>query len=156
MTAANRRSRFAPPAEDAEVTIKSFRGPEVYVGPPGKMKLARDDSYWVTVTAPGYRERKVTITKSVSGWMFGNLVWILPILWGVGIGVDAMSGGLWTLGDDEIDVALSRLPPEPTLPAPPTTPPVPVTLPAPQSAPPIPSSVEPTPMAPAHVRDPGY
>lgn len=106
------------PAPDAEVLVKSFKGRDVYQGPPGKMSLAREDSYTVTVTAPGYRERKVTITKSMSGWAFGNLIWIIPILWGVGIAVDASSGALWTLGDSEIDVPLVRAPaPPPAAPA---------------------------------------
>ena len=105
------------PAPDAEVTVKSFKGRDVYQGPPGRVQLAREDSYTVTVTAPGYRERKVTITKSMSGWVFGNLIWVIPILWGVGVAVDAASGGLWTLGDDEVDVPLVRGPAPATAPA---------------------------------------
>jgi hypothetical protein len=112
------------PAPDAEVTVKSFKGRDVYQGPPGTVKLAREDSYTVTVTAPGYRERKVTITKSISGWMFGNLIWVLPIFWGIGVAVDASSGGLWTLGDSEIDVPLTRQPAAPAAPPrPPAVPP---------------------------------
>lgn len=111
------------PAPDAEVTVKSFKGRDVYQGPPGRVSLAREDSYTVTVTAPGYRDRKVTITKSMSGWMFGNVVWILPIFWGIGVAVDAASGGLWTLGDSEVDVPLVRAP---AAPAPSPTPPAPL------------------------------
>jgi hypothetical protein len=102
------------PAPDAEIVVKSFKGRDVYQGPPGIVKLAREDSYVVTVAAPGYRERKITITKSISGWMFANLIWVIPILWGVGIAVDAASGGLWTLGDSEVDVPLVRAPAPPT------------------------------------------
>lgn len=121
------------PMPDAEVTVKSFKGRDVYQGPPGLVSLAREDSYTVTVTAPGYRERKVTITKSMSGWTFGNLVWILPILWGVGIAVDASSGGLWTLGDSELDIPLVVAPIAPA-PAPPRRPLPPAT---PETAPPV-------------------
>lgn len=106
------------PVPDAEVTVKSFKGRDVYQGPPGKVTLAREDQYTVTVRAPGYRERKVTISHSISGWMFANVVWVLPILWGVGIAVDAASGGLWTLGDSEVDVSLVREPTPPPAPAP--------------------------------------
>src|SRR5262245_54619962 len=86
------------PTPDAEVSIKSFKGREIFSGPlPAKVRLHREDQYTLTVTAPGHKEQKTTITKSMSGWAFGNLIWVLPILWGVGIAVDAASGALWTL-----------------------------------------------------------
>jgi hypothetical protein len=112
------------PTPGAEVTVKSFKGRDTYQGPPGRVKLAREDSYTVTVSAPGHRERKVQIAKSMSGWMFGNLILIVPILWGVGVAVDASSGGLWTLGDD-LDVPLLPVatPPAPAQPAPAGVPP---------------------------------
>ncbi len=116
-------------AYDAEVTVKSDKGPDAYQGPAGKVQLARGEQYTVTVKAAGFRERKVRITHSTSGWMFGNVVWILPIFWGIGVAVDAMSGGLWTLGDDEVNIPLSREAPAPA-PAP-VSPPTPATEPAP-------------------------
>ncbi len=100
----------------AEMVVKSFKGPEVYSGPVGPLTLSRDDQYWVTVTAAGYKERKFTITKSMSGWAFGNLIMIIPILWGVGIAVDAFSGGLWTLAPDKHTIALTKSPEPPPKP----------------------------------------
>lgn len=107
---------------NAEVSIKSFNGNEVYNGPPSKVRLQREYGYTVVVTARGFKERKMTITKSLSGWAFGNLIWVIPILWGVGIAVDAASGALWSLDPDEIRVDLlpADPPPPPAL-APPAT-----------------------------------
>lgn len=127
------------PTPNAEMVVKSYKGREVYSGPTGKVSLSRDDQYTITVTAPGFKERKLTVTKSMSGWTFGNLVWILPILWGVGIAVDAASGGLWKLSPEETTVSLK---PEPT-PPPPVTPPL-----EPPTHPPVQPTIAPAPSEP--------
>lgn len=115
------------PTPNAEITIKSFSGPEVYSGPsPAKVVVAKDQQYTVEVKADGYKPRKQAVTKSVSGWMFGNVIWVIPILWGVGIAVDAMSGALWTLDPETQTLALAKAPPTPPpAPAPPVEPPPP-------------------------------
>ncbi len=105
----NQRVTIQSPVPDAEIHVKSFKGREVYSGPsPARLKVARDDQYTVEVMAPGYKPQKQVISKSMSGWTFGNLIWILPPLWGVGLAVDAMSGGLWTLDPDDLVIGLVR------------------------------------------------
>lgn len=110
------------PTPDAEVSIKAFSGPEVYAGPaPAKVKVSKSDQYTVIVSAPGYKTQRQVVSKSVSGWMFGNLIWVIPILWGVGIAVDAMSGALWSLDPDEMTIRLVPAPAAaPPAPLPPT------------------------------------
>lgn len=111
------------PTPNAEVSIKSFSGPEVYNGPaPAKVVVAKDQQYTVEVKADGYKPRKQVVTKSISGWMFGNVVWILPPLWAVGIAVDAMSGALWTLEPETQTLALVKSPENPPPPPPPPSP----------------------------------
>jgi hypothetical protein len=122
---------FASSTPGAEMSIQSFKGREVYNGPTGTVRLARDEQYTVTIRAAGFRDRKLTITKSMSGWMFGNLALVLPILWGVGVAVDAASGGLWSLDAGETQVTLQ--------PATPPTEPV------------VASELHGTPSAPAHL-----
>lgn len=102
----------------AEVSIKSFNGNEVYNGPPSTVRLQREYGYTVIVRAKGFKERKTTITKSLSGWAFGNLIWIIPILWGVGIAIDAASGALWSLDPDDLKINLLPADPEPKPPPP--------------------------------------
>lgn len=94
------------PTPNAEMVVKSYKGQEIYSGPVGSVSLQRDGQYTIVVTADGFKERKLTVSKSMTGWAFGNLIWILPIFWGVGIAVDAMSGGLWTLSPEEATIAL--------------------------------------------------
>lgn len=107
------------PTPNAEMSIRSFKGREVYSGPlPAKVRLQREDQYTVTITAPGHKEQKATITKSMSGWAFGNLIWIIPILWGVGIAVDAASGALWSLEPEDMAFRLVQIPPPPPPPQP--------------------------------------
>jgi len=102
------------PTPGAEVSIKAFSGPEVYAGPsPARVKVNKSDQYTVTVTAPGHKPQKQVVSKSISGWMFGNVVWIIPILWGVGIAIDAASGALWSLDPEDITIRLVEEPKSP-------------------------------------------
>lgn len=127
----NQKIEVASPVPDAEIVVKSFKGREVYAGPsPASLKVSRDDQYTIEVTAPGYKSQKQVISKSMSGWVFGNLIWILPPLWGVGLAVDAMSGGLWTLDPDRLTIGLVRAPAQVT-PPPAIEPPVPGPAPEP-------------------------
>lgn len=112
---------------DTEVIILSPKG-EAYRGPPGKVTLARENAYTVKASAPGHKQRTVSISRSISGWMFGNVIWVLPIFWGVGIALDAASGGLWSLAPDDLDVTMV---PDLSPPAVPVAAPVPLSTAAP-------------------------
>ena len=58
------------------------------------------------VEFPGYQPFEATVTRSVSGWVAGN------ILFGglIGLSVDAISGGLYTLGPEQITATLTASP----------------------------------------------
>jgi hypothetical protein len=102
---------IASPTPGAEAVVKSFKGREVYAGPlPAKVRVQKSEQYVIIVTAKGFREQKLSVTQSLQGWTFGNLVLVIPVLWGVGVAVDAMSGALWTLDPETLSV---RLVPEP-------------------------------------------
>lgn len=110
------------PTPGAEVSIRSKRNSadEVYSGPaPAKTEVRKGEEYTVIVSAPGYKPRTFTLEKGFQGWTVGNLIWILPIFWGVGVAVDAMDGAMWTLSPEHIDAPLVAAPAPPPTPAPP-------------------------------------
>jgi outer membrane lipoprotein SlyB len=67
-------------------------------------KLSRKDNHIVKVTMDGYAPAELTLTKSVSGWVWGNIVFGGL----VGLAVDAISGGLYNLTPDQLQAALSK------------------------------------------------
>jgi hypothetical protein len=68
--------------------------------------LSRKDNHIVKVELAGYQPFEATVTRSVSGWVAGNLVFGGLI----GLGVDALSGGLYTLGPEQITATLLASP----------------------------------------------
>jgi hypothetical protein len=72
--------------------------------------LSRKDNHIVKVEFAGYQPFEATVTRSVSGWVVGNLVFGGLI----GLGVDAISGGLYTLGPEQITATLISSP-QPTV-----------------------------------------
>ncbi len=68
--------------------------------------LARRSSHVVSVTADGYAPCETTVTRTASGWVWGNLV----VGGVVGFVVDASSGGLWNLEPDSDSCALRPAP----------------------------------------------
>jgi hypothetical protein len=90
----------------ATVTIRDTKGPEVYKGPGQVVSLSRQHDYSVVVTKPGYQETKRALTQHLSGWVFGNIGWIIPVVIAVPCAVDFLSGGAWTLGPDSVSISL--------------------------------------------------
>ena len=66
--------------------------------------LKRDSEHIVTIQMPGYEKAQLTITKSVSGWVWGNIVFGGLI----GLAVDAISGGLYTLSPEQVNAELHK------------------------------------------------
>jgi len=66
--------------------------------------LKRGDEHIVTVELAGYQKTQLTITKSVSGWVWGN------IIFGglVGLAVDAITGGLYNLSPEQLNAELKK------------------------------------------------
>ena len=67
-------------------------------------KLSRKDSHIIHIAADGYQPADLTLTRSVSGWVWGNL------LFGglIGLAVDAITGGLYKLTPDQLNATLAK------------------------------------------------
>ena len=68
------------------------------------VSLKRGDDHIVTIELEGYQKVQLTITKSVSGWVWGN------ILFGglIGLAIDAGSGGLYELSPEQFNAELKK------------------------------------------------
>ncbi len=53
---------------------------------------------------PGYQPFEATLTRSVSGWVWGNIV----IGGLIGLAVDSISGGLYSLAPEQITGVLNK------------------------------------------------
>ncbi len=67
-------------------------------------KLSRKDHHMVRIEMVGYQPYEATITRGVSGWVWGNIVFGGLI----GLAVDAMTGGLYKLTPQQIQAELSK------------------------------------------------
>jgi hypothetical protein len=66
--------------------------------------LSRKQNHIVKVELPGYAPAELTLTNSVSGWVWGNIVFGGL----VGLAVDAISGGLYNLNPDQLQTTLAK------------------------------------------------
>jgi PEGA domain len=66
-------------------------------------KISRKDNHVVRIEAAGYQPFEATMTRSVSGWVWGNIVFGGLI----GLAVDAMSGGLYKLTPEQVSGTLA-------------------------------------------------
>src|SRR3954464_12041409 len=66
-------------------------------------KLSRKDNHIVHIAVDGYAPADLTLTRSTSGWVWGNIVFGGLI----GLAVDAISGGLYNLTPNQISGQLS-------------------------------------------------
>lgn len=71
---------------------------------PQVFKVSRKDNHVVRLELDGYQPYETTLTKSVSGWVWGNIV----IGGLIGLAVDAISGGIYKLTPEQIEGALSK------------------------------------------------
>jgi len=67
-------------------------------------ELKRGDDHIVTIEMKGFEKAQLTLTKSVSGWVWGNIVFGGLI----GLAVDAISGGLYSLSPEQLNVELRK------------------------------------------------
>lgn len=66
--------------------------------------LSRKDHHTVRVEMAGYAPYEMKLTRGVSGWVWGNLVFGgIP-----GLAVDAITGGLYKLTPTEVNATLTR------------------------------------------------
>ncbi|NUN69161.1 MAG: PEGA domain-containing protein [Bacteroidetes bacterium] len=86
---------------DAEVWVDGMRSGLS----PTRLTLSRKEHHLITLRKEGYSDVNVRITKKISGWLLGN------ILFGglIGCGVDFISGAAYNLTPDRLDVNLSSV-----------------------------------------------
>lgn len=83
----------------ATVTIDN----KEYGTTPVVAKLSRKDHHTVHLTLDGYQPFDATITRSTSGWVWGNIVFGGLI----GLAVDAITGGLYKLKPEQVEAELA-------------------------------------------------
>jgi hypothetical protein len=66
-------------------------------------KLSRKDNHIVRIQLDGYQSFEATLTRGVSGWVWGNVAFGGLI----GLAVDAISGGIYKLTPEQISGALA-------------------------------------------------
>jgi hypothetical protein len=64
--------------------------------------LKRKDNHVIKVTMDGYQTFEMALTRSVSGWVWGNIVFGGI----VGLAVDAITGGLYKLSPEQVTAEL--------------------------------------------------
>ncbi len=85
----------------ARVTINGeYRGET-----PLRVDLARKQDYIIKVEKEGFEPASSTITSKVSGMTFGNIIFGGLI----GLAVDAGSGGMYKLSQDDVQITLTKL-----------------------------------------------
>jgi len=67
-------------------------------------RLKRKDLHKITITMDGYQPFELATTRSVSGWVWGNIVFGGLI----GLAVDAISGGLYNVKPDQVQAQLAK------------------------------------------------
>jgi len=67
-------------------------------------KLSRKDNHIIHIAADGFQSADLTLTRSTSGWVWGNL------LFGgiIGLAVDAITGGLYKLSPEQLSATLAK------------------------------------------------
>lgn len=83
----------------ATVTVDN----QAYGKTPVIAKLSRKDHHVVHFTLEGYQPFDATITRSTSGWIWGNIVFGGLI----GLAVDAITGGLYKLKPEQVEAVLT-------------------------------------------------
>jgi hypothetical protein len=84
----------------AKVTVDNQSG----AATPYIATLSRKDNHIVKIEMDGYAPAELTLTKSVSGWVWGNIVFGGII----GLAVDAMTGGLYNLYPAQLQATLAK------------------------------------------------
>lgn len=83
----------------AQVTVDNVQSGNT----PMVAKLTRKDNHIVRITLPGYQPYDLTLTRGVSGWVWGNLAFGGLI----GLAVDAIDGGMYKLTPEQLTATLS-------------------------------------------------
>jgi hypothetical protein len=84
----------------AEVIIDN----KTYGVTPVSAKMRRKDNHNLVIRLDGYEPYEMVLTRQTSGWIFGNILFgpCAP----VGIVIDAISGGMYTLKPGQVEAQL--------------------------------------------------
>jgi hypothetical protein len=91
---------FSSTPSGASITVDN----QIYGTTPAVVELDRKHPHIVKIELAGYQPFEATITRSVSGWVWGNIVFGGLI----GLAVDAISGGLYKLSPEQMHAVLSK------------------------------------------------
>lgn len=72
---------------------------------PMTLNLARKQQHAINLQLPGYDPYSINLTRSMSGWVWGNVIFGGLI----GLAVDAGTGGLYKLSPDQVNTTLARM-----------------------------------------------
>lgn len=85
---------------NAQITIdKKSMGKTPYFA-----ELDRGSEHVIIIQLNGYKTEKLLITKSISGWTFGNI--LLGNI--IGLGIDLATGGLYELSPEQLNISLKK------------------------------------------------
>jgi uncharacterized protein YceK len=94
-----------------EIGVSSYpTGARVFVNgsqvgmTPATLELKRNASQRIRLELDGYQPYEMSLTKSTSGWVWGNIIFGGII----GLAVDAIDGALYKLSPEQISAQLSR------------------------------------------------
>jgi hypothetical protein len=96
-----RRQEIAVSSAQSGVTVSD--GVQTWTTP-AHIIVSRKNPQLLTFSKPGYETQTVHLYRSFSGITFLNV--LLVPLWPIGVGIDALSGGMWTLEPDTVAVDL--------------------------------------------------
>ena len=122
-----------PPGALVEIAKMKSSAP-VYRGRGGKVRLDTGYGYLVTVKNPGrlpgepsQEDLIFPIDRRIDGATFLNILWVIPIFIGAGVGIDMATGAFWTLpGHVSASWPVMPLPPPPPVAPPPPVVPAPI------------------------------
>jgi hypothetical protein len=77
---------------------------QTYGVTPVAAKLTRKDNHHIVIQLEGYEPYEITLTRQASGWVFGNILFCLGAP--IGIAIDAIAGGMYTLKPGEAEAQL--------------------------------------------------
>ena len=96
----NQEIGIASTPSGAKVTIDNLTSSNT----PFVAKLSRKNLHVLKLEADGYAPMDLTLTRSVSGWAWGNIIFGGLI----GLAVDAGTGGLYKLSPEQLNTTLAK------------------------------------------------
>jgi hypothetical protein len=67
-------------------------------------ELKRNEEHIVTIEMDGYEKAQLTLTKNISGWVWGNIIFGGLI----GLAIDAISGGIYSLSPEQLNAEMMK------------------------------------------------